>query len=184
MGGQAIAQRRFIDPARAVTHFHLRLGDVVADFGAGAGYFVPALVQAVAPEGRVYACEVRKPLVDTLTRLARERGLAGLVPLWCDIESPHGVPLADDVLDAGVLVNTLHSLESPALALEEISRLIRSGGKLLLIDWRESFRGIGPQPEMVMTEDSATAHVETAGFVRERTFDVGEHHYGVAFRQP
>ena len=69
IGGQ------FIDPSTVVTHFHLREGDRVADFGAGSGSYLPALSRAVGATGRVYACEIQKVLVEKLGGLIREKHL-------------------------------------------------------------------------------------------------------------
>ena len=62
---------RFVIPQVVATHFHLREGDVVADYGAGSGFFLPVLTSAVKGTGRVYACEIQKPLVEKLGDFAR-----------------------------------------------------------------------------------------------------------------
>lgn len=174
---------RFIVPELAVSHFHLRSGDTVADFGAGAGFFEPALARAVGKEGRVYACEIQKPLIERIDALARTEHLDNVKAVWCDIESPGSLKLADGTLDAGVLANTLFQMENKAAALSEIARVLRTGGKLFVLDWTESFGGMGPQPGEVLTEDAAKALVEQYGFAFERSFPAGEHHYGLAFRK-
>jgi hypothetical protein len=64
-----------------------------------------------------------------------------------------------------------------------MSRTIRSGGKFFVIDWTESFAGMGPQPSHVVTPDATTALFESNGFVLEREYPTGDHHYGLAFRK-
>lgn len=178
-----IAAQRFVRPQIVATHFHLYQGDRVADFGAGTGYFLPALSKAVGNEGVVYACEIQKNLVDELTILARERGLLNTEAMWCDLETPNGIKLANGMLDAGVLINTLFQLEDKKAAFAEIVRVIRPGGKLFVIDWTESFGGLGPHSEHIVSEATAKTQVEVAGFTFERNFPAGEHHYGLAFRR-
>jgi len=178
-----MSPKRFVKPENAVTHFHLLAGDKVADFGAGPGFFLKALSSAVGIDGRVYACEIQKGLVDKLATLAREKKLSNVEPLWCDIEADGGTKLADGILDVGILVNTLYQLEDRPAALAEIARTIRAGGKLFVIDWYESFGGIGPKSDHVISEDGAKELVEAVGFRFERPFDAGEHHYGLAFRR-
>ncbi len=173
---------RFVVPDEVVEHMHVRAGDVVADFGAGSGYFIPTLAAAVGPEGKVYACEIQKQLVDTLGEIARDKGLANVDPLWCDLEAEQGTKLADNTLDVGLLVNTLFQLEEKNTALEELKRVLRPGAKLFVVDWSESFQGLGPTAEHVVTEADARALFETAGFTFERTIESGAHHYGLAFR--
>lgn len=176
--------RRFVQPSVVTSHFHLREGDVVADYGAGSGFYTEALSQAVGHSGKVFACEIQKELVERIGDLVRSRGLSNVDVKWCDIEDPAGVPIADGQLDVAVLINTFFQFENKATGLQEIMRTLRPGGKFILIDWSDSFGGVGPHPNDVVIEDSARAYAESAGFVYERSFDAGDHHYGLAFRKP
>lgn len=174
---------RFVQPDIVSSHFHLREGDRVADFGAGSGFFAKALSLAVGSEGRVYACEIQKQLVEALGVFAQTNRLTNIEPVWCDLEKSGGSKLANGVLDAAILVNTLFQIEDKDTALSEIARTLRSGGKLFVIDWTESFAGMGPQPEHVIGAKLARSKIEAAGFSFERDFPTGDHHYGLAFRK-
>lgn len=174
---------RFVKPDVVTSHFHLRAGDRVADFGAGSGYFLRALSNAVSADGRVYACEIQKNLVETLALVAQSERLPNVEALWCDIEMPRGVRLQDGVLDAGIFVNTLYAIEEKDAALTEAARVTRKGGKLIIIDWTDSFAGLGPRPDHVVTADVAQQIAERAGFLFDHTFPAGEHHYGLMFRK-
>lgn len=178
------AEGRFVVPEKAATHFHLRDGDAVGDFGAGSGFFLSALARLVGPDGRVYAFEIQKNMVETLGEMARRNHLGNVEVLWCDIEAANGTKMKDGALDAGVLVNVLFQMEAKDAALTEIARTLRSGAKLFIIDWSESFGGLGPHPSQVVTADDAKAFAESAGLIFERSFDAGDHHYGLAFRKP
>ncbi len=175
---------RFVVPSVVVSHFHLREGDQVGDFGAGSGYFTEVLSHAVGQTGRVYACEIQRELVEKIGQLARSRGLMNVDPLWCDLEEPRGIKINDNQLDVGILVNAFFQFEDKAGGVHEIMRTLRSGAKLFVIDWSQSFGGLGPQTQDVVTESAARDHFESAGFVFERQFDAGDHHYGLAFRKP
>lgn len=172
-----------MDPQVVATHFHLRHDDAVADFGAGGGNFIPILSRAVGSNGRVYACEIQKNLVEKLGALIREKHLSNVRPLWSDLEAPHGTTLGDGILDAGFLINTLFQIEQKKQALEEIARTMRKGAKLFIIDWTDSFGGLGPHPKQVVMEITARALAEATGFTSERTFPAGDHHYGLACRR-
>lgn len=175
--------KRFVDPSMVVSHFHIREGDVVADFGAGSGYYVELLAGRVGQNGKVYACEIQKDLVEKLGVIARQKGLSAVNPIWCDLEMERGIKIADGTLDVGVMINTLFQLEDKKTALCEIARTLRSGGKFFVVDWTDSFGGLGPQARAVLTENQARALVEECGFVYERSFDAGDHHYGIGFRK-
>lgn len=175
---------RFVQPEVVTSHFHIHEGDTVADFGCGSGYFTPALVEAVGPEGRVFTCDIRKNIIDRIGDLIRVAGWQNVAPMWCDIEAPGGVQLPDGELDVGVLINALFLFEDKSAALQEIDRTIRPGGKLCVVDWTESWAGLGPSDDMVVSKDEAIDMLEAMGYQLEREFAAGGHHYGLAFRKP
>ena len=174
---------RFVIPETVSTHFHLKEGDMVADFGAGSGFFLKPLSQAVGDAGRVFACEIQKGLVETLGDQARLQNLSNIHPLWCDLEEENGIKIGTGELDAAIVVNTLFMIDDKETAIKEMGRTVRSGGKFFVIDWTESFAGIGPQPGNVMTAEDTKVLLENNGFVYEREYPAGEHHYGLAFRK-
>ena len=173
----------FANPEKICSHFHLHKGDNVADLGAGSGQYMKLLSDAVGNEGRVYLCDIQKSLVELLGNRAQELRLQNVRTLWCDIEAKNGIKLKDSALDAVLLSNILFQLEDKEQAITEISRVLRKGGKLFIIDWTDSFAGLGPSPDSVVTEDMARALFENVGFTLERDFPAGDHHYGIALRK-
>jgi len=174
---------KFVIPHIVATHFHLREGDVVADFGAGSGFFLSVLSKLVGPEGRVYACEIQKVLVEKIGELAQSQGLTNVDSLWCDFETAGGSKLPDDELDAAIVVNTLFQIEDRATAITEFLRTLRPGGKLLIVDWTESVTGLGPTADRLITAQDCIALIESHGAILDRDFEAGAHHYGLAFRK-
>jgi ubiquinone/menaquinone biosynthesis C-methylase UbiE len=175
---------RFVVPEIVATNFHLRDGDQVADLGAGSGFFLKALSTAVGETGRVYACEIQKQLVEKLGEQARIQGLGNVHPLWCDLEEENGIPLQRQSLDALVMVNTLFLIQDKETMVGEAYRILRTGGTFHLVDWTESFGGLGPQPQQVYGKGDAIALFESKQFIYEREYPAGDHHYGVSFRKP
>ncbi len=174
---------QFVIPDVVVTNFLLREGDLVADFGAGTGFFLQALSKAVGTTGRVFACEIQKQLVEKLGEQARILRLSNVHPIWCDLEEINGIKIGTGELDAGVMVNTLFMLENKDVSIKEMARTVRKGGKFLVVDWTESFSGMGPQPGYVVSREEAIVLMERNGFVFERDYPAGGHHYGLAFRK-
>lgn len=170
-------------PEVVVSHFHIKDGDTVADFGAGSGYFLAELSRRAGSNGRVYACEIQKALVEKIGEQARRLGLNNIHPLWCDLEEALGIKIKDGVVDVGVLVNTLFQIEAKEVAVIEMGRTLRVGGRLVIIDWTDSFGGMGPAAYHVVTVEEAAALLESHNFVLEQTFPAGSHHYGLVFRK-
>lgn len=174
---------KFVIPEIVTSQFLLKEGDKVADFGAGSGFFLKALTTAVGPSGKVYACEIQKVLVEKLADQARLLGLTNVVSLWCDLEETNGIKIPANTLDAGIVVNTLFQIGLKEVALEEMRRVLRPGGVLHVIDWSESFGGLGPQVSDVISKEQAILLCESRRLVFEREFPAGDHHYGFSVRK-
>jgi len=125
----------------------------------------------------------RVTLVEKLGDQARQQGLTNIHPLWCDLEEENGIKISTGELDVAILVNTLFIIEDKDTAIKEMARTLRQGGKFFVIDWTESFAGMGPQSGHVVTADAATALFEANGFVLDTEYPTGDHHYGLAFRK-
>lgn len=173
---------RFVQPEVVSSHFHIQPGSVVADLGAGSGFFIPSLAHAVGDNGLVYACEIQKSLVEKISEMGRTQYGDTIRALWCDIDEKDGLPLEDNSVDVAVLINTLFLLEKKDDAAQEISRIVRPGGRLYVVDWKEPFDGLGPRQDMLITETEASDLFETHHFTLESHYPAGAHHYGLSFR--
>ena len=174
---------QFMKPETVTTQFHLREGDRVADFGAGSGFFTFEMAKAVGADGRVFAFEIQKTLAESIRHEARKRRLNNIEILWGDIESQKGIKLGAESLDFALLSNTLFQIQDKEKALGFIASTLKVGGKLVIIEWADSFGGVGPQSTDIIPEMKARSLVEGAGFVLERSFPAGAHHYGMSFRK-
>lgn len=173
----------FVDPRVIVSQFHLRPGDRIGDLGAGVGHYLKSLSLAVGAEGKVFAVEIQRNLAEAAADLVRKERLGNVETIWGDLEAPGGTKIKEGSLEAVLLSNTLSMLENKDAALAEAKRVLRKGGKLIIIDWTDSFGGMGPSSAMVVTEADAKALAEGAGFTFERAFPAGGHHYGLALRK-
>ena len=178
----ATHNNRFAAPELILSHFHVRDGDLVGDFGSGAGTFLPGLSKKVGESGRVFACEIQRGLVDKIGTLIHAQSLRNVDPLWCDLEAEGGIKISDGILDVAIVINTLYQYEERERAIAEKHRTMRSGGVVYVVDWEDSFGGIGPHPDCVICKQMAIDLFEAAGFILEREYPAGEHHYGLAFR--
>jgi ubiquinone/menaquinone biosynthesis C-methylase UbiE len=174
---------RFMDPVTLASHFHLIPGDTVADYGAGKGTFVPLLAEKVGPTGRVVACDINRPFVESIDRTARERGYRQVRALWADLERERGIRVDDEEVHAGFLINTLYQIADRRTAVAELYRTLAPGGVLYVVDWQDSFGGIGPNYDMLIVRDDTIALFEASLFVFEREYPAGTYHYGLMFRK-
>lgn len=172
----------FMDPVAILAQCNLQVTDTVADFGAGSGFVANAALRYV-PQGAVFAIEINRDMVTRLTREAVETNKKNLHVLWGDIEVAGGSKLADAAADFIILSNTLFGLEDKESCFKEIARVIKPGGRILVVDWSESFGGLGPQPQSVVNKDMVRALAARVGFT-ELTDKLpgGDHHYAILFK--
>lgn len=174
----------FSDPEKNIEQFDLGKGNYVADFGSGTGFYSFSAAEAVGETGKVYAVDVQKDLLDKLKNEARNiRHLNNIEIVWADLDHLGGTRLRENSMDEVIVANVFFQLEKKDNSCLEIKRVLKSGGRVLLIDWASSFGGIGPQPQSVFTEDMAKKLFEKHGFKEDRSIGAGAQHYGIIFRK-
>lgn len=171
------------DPKEILNNFGVREGAVVAEFGVGAGNFTYPLLEKVGTSGKVFAIDIQKGLLERLKKESLDKGIKNLEIIWGDVEVVGGTKLREGAVEVLVIANVLFQIDSKAGLVHEASRILKEGGRLLLIDWQESFSGIGPSPEAVVDEKTAKRIFETGPFQFKKSLDAGEHHYGLVFEK-
>jgi ubiquinone/menaquinone biosynthesis C-methylase UbiE len=174
----------FSDPRSNVLQMGLRDGMKVADFGAGSGHYTLAAAAAIGNEGRVYAIDVQEDVLRHLKDSGHRVGRRNIETVWGNIEKAGGTKLRDQSVDGVILSNTLFQLEHKEAVVKEIKRILKSQGKLLVVDWAGAYGGMGPLPEHVVSEHDAEELFITGGFYKLKDFRAGPHHYAIVFTAP
>ncbi|MFA5744782.1 MAG: methyltransferase domain-containing protein [Candidatus Paceibacterota bacterium] len=174
----------FSEPRENVLQLGLREGMKVGDFGTGSGHYARAAAAIVDYDGKVYAIDVQENVLKHLKLNTHTAHHSIIDTVWGNIEKLGGTHLRDASLDAVILANTLFQVENLSGLLGEIRRVLKSGGKLMVIDWAGSYGGMGPSPEQVVTEHDAEALFINGGFHKVKSFRAGPHHYGIIFTAP
>ncbi|MDB5237378.1 MAG: type 11 methyltransferase [Parcubacteria group bacterium] len=174
----------FSDPKTNVLQLGLRDGMRIADLGSGSGHYALAAAAAVGNDGRVYAVDIHEDMLQHVKDAAHTKGLRNIETVWGNIEKAGGTKLRDHSLDAVLLSNTLFQIEQKPHLLKEILRILKPGGKLLVIDWAGAYGGMGPKPGHVVSEHAAEELFITGGFHKQKDFRAGPHHYAIVFTAP
>lgn len=168
----------FAAPIQNIAQLGLREGMHVADLGAGSGHYTLAAAKRVGESGRVYAIEVQKELLARIKDLAKTEHLNNVEVIWGDVEESGGVKLGDGTVDAVIISNILFQVENKAGLIGEAGRILKSGGKALVIDWTDSYGDMGPPASDIISAGEATRLCEEAGLILEKEFPAGAYHYG------
>jgi len=168
----------FSDPKNNIKQFGLYDGQIVADLGAGMGAYSIEAAKEVGESGRVYAVEVQKELLINIKNSAQQEGISNIEVIWGDVERNGKTKIRDSVVDAVIVSNILFQVEDSIGLIEEVKRILKSNGKVLVVDWEGSFNGTGPSPDHVVSYDTARALFEENGFSFVKNISAGDHHYG------
>ncbi len=168
----------FSDPVKNLRAFGLKENMIVADLGAGSGFYAIAAAEMV-PAGKVYAIEVQKDFLTTIRNKAAEAHLDNIECLWGDVEKIGGTRVKDKVVDAVIASNIFFQVEDKDKFIEETKRILKPGGRVLLIDWSDSPSSIGPSFDKIISKNKTREIFERKGFAWQRDIDAGAHHYGI-----
>ena len=133
--------------------------------------------------GHVYAVDIQIDLLRRLKMEAMNKNLHNIEILIADLDTANSTKLRDNSADWVYVCNILFILKDKKVIIKEASRILKPGGRLLIVDWKESFGGMGPQPEYVINDITAKQLATEAGFVIDREIPAGEHHYGLIFKK-
>src|SRR5262245_39438876 len=149
-------------PDEIIRTMGLRNGDVVADLGAGTGYFTRRLAKAVAPSGRVYAVDIQPEMLELLEKNAAKAGLTNVTAVLGTEDDPK---LPEGALDWILLVDVYHEFQQPAPMLRKMRSALKSTGRVALVEYRlDGTTAAHIRPEHRMTPEQVLAEWEPAGF--------------------
>jgi ubiquinone/menaquinone biosynthesis C-methylase UbiE len=169
----------FTDPLKNLKALGLREDNIVADLGAGTGYY-SIILGTLVPRGKVYAVELQKDFLETIHNKVKKAHLENVEIIWGNIEKMGGTKIKDGIVDAVVVSNVLFQIEDKGNFIEEVKRILKPRGKVLLIDWSQS-SVMGAMA--IVSKDKARLMFEAKGFVVDREIDAGDHHYGMILRK-
>jgi ubiquinone/menaquinone biosynthesis C-methylase UbiE len=173
----------FLHPASAVRAAGIHEGMLVADFGAGSGFFTRAAAREVGEGGAVWAVDQNRELLPRIKNLSLAEGLNNVEVIHGDIELVGGTNLPEGRFDLVLLSNVLFMLEHKGECAAEIRRVLKKSGRALVIDWSGSFGGLGPRSDHVVTEEAARTLFEHHGFSTGASVPAGAYHWGFVVRK-
>lgn len=156
-------------PSKAIAALDLRPGMVVADVGAGSGYYTMRLARAVGTTGRVFATDVQRGMLDLIDqRVAGER-LTNVTTILGAAEDP-GLPAGS--LDLILMVDVYHELQTPQTFMRRLRETLKPTGRLVLLEFRKEDPKVPIREEHKMTIDEARRELAADGFAFDRSIDV------------
>lgn len=159
-------------PDRVIGTLAPEKGAVVADIGAGSGYFSFRLAEAVGPKGKIFAVDIQDEMLDYIRQKASRTGASNVIPVKATATDPH-LPAA--CCDLILLVNTYHELTEPVALMKNLRKALKPGGTVAIINWNRHGR------RATILPDTIIADLKLAGFTLSATHDFLERQFFLVF---
>ena len=170
----------FLDPNQFLNQLDLSPDMIAADFGCGSGGWAIPLAKKLK-EGKVYAIDIlEEPLSVLKSRVAGERML-NLQAVRGNVEEKGGSKMTDSSMDLVLMTNLLFQAEDKKGAVAEAVRVLKRGGRILIIDWLpESI--LGPKDGRISAKEVKEISKEY-DLRTENEFEAGAYHYGLILKK-
>lgn len=166
-------------PHEVITALKLKEGEVIADIGAGSGYFTFRLAHHVGDTGRVYAVDVSPEMVVHLNRRVREVQLKNVVTI---LAAPDDPLLADASIDRFFICDTWHHIENHDHYLALLKKRLKPGGEIVMVDFKKVETPVGPPMEMRIDRADLVKEMEKNGFRLEAEHTFLPYQYFLVFK--
>ena len=165
-------------PAEVIRAMDLTSGDVIADIGAGTGYFTRLFAMAIAPDGRAIGLDIEESMVKYMKEDAIKLGLENYEAKVVPTDS---AGLAPDSVDVVFLSNTYHHIGDRVDYFKAVAKGLKKDGRVVIVDFYKDSK-IGPPRDHKLAKSVALREMKEAGYKLVKTHNVLEHQYFLEFR--
>jgi len=170
----------FLKPEETIKELSIKQGMRIADFGCGAGYFTIPLAEMVGQKGKVYAFDILKTALESVRSRAKSAGLLNIETVWSNLETLNASKLKNESIDLVLLANILFQSSKKADIIKEAKRILKRGGKLVVIEWKKN-QVMGPPEKFIVDKDLVRGIAEKQDFKFDKEFPAGQGHWGMIF---
>ncbi len=160
-------------PHDVIMALGLKPTDIVADIGAGTGYFARRFALHA---GKVYAVDIDEKLLT----IVRAKAPANLVTI---VAAPDDPGLPEQSIDMIFFCDVLHHIENRPAYYAKLAKVLKPGGRIVVIDFYERPLPIGPPPSMKLSDQEVIAELQKAGFALKQQLDTLPYQYFLFFEK-
>jgi ubiquinone/menaquinone biosynthesis C-methylase UbiE len=168
---------KFIDPEAIIKQLNISSGSMAADFGCGPGYFSLPFANVIGEDGHLYALDVLPQALESVKSKAKTSGLVNISTQRVNLEKEGGSHLRSASLDWVIMKDVLFQNQKKEIMLAEAYRVLKNGGKMVVVEWNDDDSNIGPERSIRISQDHLKKIVGEAGFKIEKNVDAGYYHY-------
>lgn len=165
-------------PVQIMDALQIGEGSVVADLGAGGGWFTIRLARRVGPNGRVYAEDIQKEMIGAIDRRVQREGLRNVI-------TKLGTPVDPDIpagtVDVVLIVDAYHEVEEPVTLLRNVAKTLKPKGIIGIINYKKDGGGPGPAMEERVDAEQVIADAKAAGLELRKRHNFLPYQYLLTF---
>ncbi len=167
-------------PDEVVKALDLKNGEVIADIGAGTGYFARRFAKAVAPDGTVYAVDIAADVLGYLKERADKEGLRNIITIVSVEDDPM---LPENRIDLAFFCDTTHHIANRVPFYRKMGTGLKQHGRLVIIDYPPRAPHTPHPPEQLVPRSQVISEAEEAGFKFVKEFKFLPYHYFLVFEK-
>ena len=167
-------------PDAVVDNMNLAADDVVADIGAGSGYFSFRIARKV-PNGKVLAVDIQPEMLALIENTKASEGLDNVEGILGQIDDPN---LPPDSIDAAIMVDAYHEFSHPFEMINGIYNALRPGGRIFLLEYRGEDASVPIRPLHKMTQAQVIKEMSIFGLEYTETLDFLPWQHMMVFTKP
>jgi len=169
---------REVKPRQFLLKAGLCKGQVFVDMGCGPGFFTLPAARIVGVKGMAYAVDTEPLMLESLKKRNPPANVR------CIVSAESSVPLPDNISDFILLAHVLHEAGDKLAFVFELKRLLKTGAKVLILDWKKKKEAEGPPFAERLTIKEVKALLKEAGFVCIKSTSLNQSHYEVSALRP
>ena len=158
----------------------LKPGMVVADVGAGTGYYARRMAPLVGSSGIVYGVDVQPEMLRLMVNGAKAAGLENIKPVLATVTD---VKLPDASIDLAIMVDVYHELAFPFEVMQSLLRALKPGGKVVFVEYRLEDPRVPIKPLHKMSGAQVRKEAEVHALTYERTANTLPWQHVMIFRK-
>lgn len=156
-------------PSKALAALELKPGMVVADIGAGSGYYTSRMAKLVGSTGQVFATDIQPGMLEILNRRIKSEGLTNVTTVLGAMDDPKLAPAS---IDLAIMVDVYHELQDPQVFLQKLRPVFKPGGRFVLLEYRKEDPTVPILEAHKMSVAEVKMELEAEGFVIDKVIDV------------
>jgi ubiquinone/menaquinone biosynthesis C-methylase UbiE len=174
-------RRAFYALPELLKYFSLSRGMVIADVGCGTGYCTFPMAAIAGNEGKVFAIDISKEMLETVKEKVTRWNAENVLPL---LSQENELPIEDHSIDFIMMSHLAHELEAPFTFFSEVDRVLKKGGAIGIVDWDSVESPVGPPLKERISRGEMKELLEKSGYAIDRDKELGKYHYAILAGRP